>query len=106
VPPVSEEVVAIVDRTWPSRTHRDRALAILAAYGQAAHEREPARVQLAILKLSDGVLNRIAELLSAAKQDYRSAELREGTLADLESLLALQAAYYFETQGRGPCTSR
>jgi hypothetical protein len=63
-------------------------------------------VQLAILKLSDGVLNRIAELVSAAKQDYRSAEFREGTLADLESLLALQAAYYLETPGRGPCTSR
>ena len=50
---------------------RDRVLAMVDTYGRKPHERERERVQLAILKLSEGDEAKLGYFLSVAKQDYR-----------------------------------
>jgi 16S rRNA C1402 N4-methylase RsmH len=57
--------------TWLEPLEQERVASLLAEYGQESHEREAARVQLAILKLSEGQAERVAELVTAAKRDYR-----------------------------------
>jgi uncharacterized protein (TIGR02118 family) len=64
-------VAQILTAMWPDPGERERALAELSRYGAEPHEREPARVRLAILKLSGGQLARLAEMVVAAKRDYR-----------------------------------
>ena len=46
-------------------------MAVLDSYGVRSHERERERVQLAILKLSDGSLEALHHYVAAAKRDYR-----------------------------------
>ena len=46
-------------------------LAILDMYGKAAHEPECERVQLAALKLSEGKLDRLRQMIVLAKEDFR-----------------------------------
>jgi hypothetical protein len=48
-----------------------RILAFVDAYGREPHERERERVQLAIVRLSEGDEARLGYFLSVAKQDYR-----------------------------------
>jgi hypothetical protein len=50
---------------------RAEAANVLAHYGTEAHEREEIRVRVAALKLSEGSLDRLRELMASAKQDYR-----------------------------------
>ena len=47
------------------------ALDLLDSYGVEAYQREPERVQLAILKLSDGDMDQLRHYVEVAKQDYR-----------------------------------
>ena len=49
----------------------DRVLEMLALYGTERYEREPERVQLAILKLADGNLGRLSHMIENAKADFR-----------------------------------
>ena len=70
-----ERVSAVVNRMWPSEAEREQVLALLAEYGKAPHEREAARVRLAVLKLSEGQVDRIPELIAAANRDYRDVLL-------------------------------
>jgi hypothetical protein len=56
---------------WPNPTQRASVLAELQAYGREAHEREPERVWLAILRLSEGRSDRVAQFVDLAKRDYR-----------------------------------
>ena len=53
--------------------HQDLAdvMAILDLYGVKSYERERERVQLAILKLSEGDARKLLHYLDVAKQDYR-----------------------------------
>src|SRR5947209_15217877 len=44
---------------------------ILDTYGAEPHESERERVQLAVLKLSDGNINKLQELILTAKRDLR-----------------------------------
>jgi hypothetical protein len=44
---------------------------VLAGYGTRSHEREEIRVRVAVLKLSDGSLERLQALIAHAKRDYR-----------------------------------
>ena len=44
---------------------------LLAAYGIEPHEREVERVRLAILKISEGSEQKVAEYVAVAKKDYR-----------------------------------
>jgi len=48
-----------------------RVRAMIEAYGREPHERERERVQLAIVKLSEGDEAKLGYFLSVAKQDYR-----------------------------------
>jgi hypothetical protein len=49
----------------------DVVLAILDEYGIEPYEPERERVQLAILKLSEGDVDKLLHYIRAAKQDYR-----------------------------------
>jgi predicted alpha/beta hydrolase family esterase len=68
---IDEQVIAIVERMWPSEEDRRYVFGVLADYGKAPHERETARVQTAILKLTEGRRDRLADLVTSAKRDYR-----------------------------------
>jgi len=46
-------------------------MAVLDRYGVQPHEREVPRVQMAILKLSEGDIDALAREVAAAKADYR-----------------------------------
>jgi hypothetical protein len=50
---------------------RERVRVMLEAYGREPHERERERVQLAIVRLSEGDEAKLGYFLSVAKQDYR-----------------------------------
>jgi hypothetical protein len=56
---------------WPEPSDEARVASLLAEYGRERGEREIVRVQLAILKLSEGQADRVPGLVAAAKRDYR-----------------------------------
>src|SRR5438132_13598654 len=64
------EVFAVVQKTFPESAHA-RVLELLDDYGVESYERERERVQLAILKLSDGNEEKLREFVAVAKRDYR-----------------------------------
>src|SRR6266568_1547192 len=64
------EVVAVVERTFPESSHA-RVLELLDTYGVESYERERERVQLDILKLSEGNEEKLREFVAVAKRDYR-----------------------------------
>jgi hypothetical protein len=66
----AELVDALVARLFRPEV-RAEAAALLAQYGTQAHEREEIRVRVAAVKLSDGSLDRLRDLITRAKQDYR-----------------------------------
>jgi hypothetical protein len=63
-------VVATVQKTFPETTHA-RVLDLLDSYGVDSYEQGRERVQLAILKLSEGNEEKLREFVSVAKRDYR-----------------------------------
>jgi hypothetical protein len=65
-----DEVVAVVQKTFPESAHA-RVLELLDHYGVESYERERERVQLAILKLSEGNEEKLRDLVAVAKRDYR-----------------------------------
>jgi hypothetical protein len=65
-----DEVIAVVRKTF-SGDAQTRVLELLDAYGVEAYERERERVQLAILKLSEGNEEKVREFVAVAKRDYR-----------------------------------
>jgi hypothetical protein len=75
---------------WPDLALRERARIELDRYGSEAHESEVDRVRLAILKLSDGELQRLAELVTAAKNDYRDLLISAEYPAEGQALWALR----------------
>src|SRR5437660_12559552 len=70
MPHSRDEVVAVVQQTFPEGAHT-RVLELLDGYGIESHERERERVQLAILKLSEGNEEKLREFVAIAKRDYR-----------------------------------
>ena len=70
MPHSRDEVVAVVQKTFPE-TSCSRVLELLDTYGVESYERERERVQLAILKLSEGNEEKLREFVAAAKRDYR-----------------------------------
>jgi hypothetical protein len=64
------EVVATVKATFPEDSW-PRVLELLEGYGTKPYERECERVQLAILKLSEGGEQKLHEFIAVAKCDYR-----------------------------------
>jgi len=67
---IEAEVVAMVARSFPDG-ERAAALAILGTYGADPHEPDRTCVQQAILRLSDGALDRLQYFTDQAKQEYR-----------------------------------
>jgi len=65
-----DEVVAVVEATFPKESW-PRVLELLDGYGVESYERERERVQLAILKLSEGNEEKLREFVAVAKRDYR-----------------------------------
>src|SRR5438067_13112822 len=70
MPHTRDEVVAVVQKTFPEGAHT-RVLELLDGYGVESYERERERVQLAILKLSNGSEEKLREFVAVAKRDYR-----------------------------------
>lgn len=70
MPRSREEVVAAVQKTF-SESARSPVLELLDTYGVESYERERERVQLAILKLSEGDEEKLREFVAVAKRDYR-----------------------------------
>jgi hypothetical protein len=70
MPHSREEVVAALQKTFSEDAHA-RVLELLNAYGVESYERERERVQLAILKLSEGNEEKLREFVAVAKRDYR-----------------------------------
>ena len=68
--PSRQSVLAKVEQVFPEEDPAN-VLAILDAYGTGPYERERERVQLAILKLSGGDVNKLRNLVDLAKKDYR-----------------------------------
>ena len=77
---------------FPNESDRLKAVSILANYGPKDYEREPARVRLAILKLSGADPERVKTYINLAKIDYRDVlalaeyprQLKLGVLLDGE----------------------
>jgi hypothetical protein len=63
-------VQALIARLFSPQVAAEAAN-VLAQYGTQAHEREEIRVHVAALKLSEGSLERLRELVTHAKRDYR-----------------------------------
>jgi hypothetical protein len=69
-----DDVLAAIRATFPKGS-RTRAWELLDTYGLTAHEGERERVQLAILKLSQGNEEKLRRCVDGAKRDYRDALL-------------------------------
>ena len=65
-----ELITLLIDRLFAPE-ERETAAGLLAEYGEQPHEREPFRVQVAILKVSEGNPERLRELVAEAHHDYR-----------------------------------
>jgi hypothetical protein len=63
-------VDALVARLF-GPAEQDEASRLLAGYGTQPHERESIRVRVAALKLSEGSLARLRDLMAQATRDYR-----------------------------------
>ncbi len=63
-------VIAKVKQFFPNE-EQEKIMATLALYGKESYERETQRVQIAVLKLSGGDLEKLRENVDAAKNDYR-----------------------------------
>ena len=66
----SQVVRTKIKHYWPDQDP-EKIIKILRRYGQDDYEKESPRVQLAIIKLSDGDLEKLEEYVNLAKQDYR-----------------------------------
>jgi hypothetical protein len=64
------DVERIVRRDFPANEYAT-AMATLREYGRRQGERECARVQLAVLKLADGSLQKLRAAMESAKCDFR-----------------------------------
>ena len=70
MPHTHDEVVAVVQKTFPE-SNWENVIQLLDEYGVEPCERERERVQLAILKLSEGNEEKLGEFVAVAKRDYR-----------------------------------
>jgi hypothetical protein len=95
-----KDVARKLEALWPDSPARRQALVELERYGHEAHEREPERVRLAILKLCEGELKRVVELVVAAKRDYRDVLMSAEYPAEGQALWALHVELTSEERRR------
>jgi len=99
---MTEEINRRVDAIWSDPAERECVLAALQKFGHERYEREAERVHLAILKLCDARVDRVIELVAAAKKDYRDVLMwaeypREGqALWTLRSDLSKEERFQLE----------
>jgi hypothetical protein len=65
-----DEILAAIQAAF-SESSQARVLELIDTYGVESYERERERVQLAILKLSNGNEEKLREFVAVAKRDYR-----------------------------------
>lgn len=70
MPPTRSQVLRKVQHYWPDK-QPDEVMSILDQYGEGKYEQERERVQLAVLKLSEGRFKRLPDLVKAARGDFR-----------------------------------
>ena len=87
-----QDVARKLEAMWPDPAARENVRVELNRYGTEAHERESERVGLAILKLCEGRLDRLAELVNAAKRDYRDVLMWAEYPAEGQAVWALRPA--------------
>ena len=68
--PTRDLVLARVREVFPHHSPAD-VFAVLDLYGVEPYERERERVQLDILKLSEGDIDKLRNTVALAKRDYR-----------------------------------
>jgi len=68
--PTRSQVLRKVQHYWPDMPP-DQVMRILDQYGVDKYEQERERVQLAVLKLSEGRFERLPDLVKTAKGDFR-----------------------------------
>ena len=85
-----EDVARKLEAMWPDPQLRREALSELQRYGDEPHEREPERVRLAILKLCEGRLERVVELVVGAKRDYRDVLMAAEYPSEAQALWSLR----------------
>jgi hypothetical protein len=86
---MSDHIERKLVSAWPDPAERERARAELSRYGTEPYEREVDRVRLAILRLCEGRLERLAEWVAEAKNDYRDVLVAAEYPAEGEALWAL-----------------
>lgn len=67
---ISQAVLRKIKKYWPDQDPEE-ILKILQRSSMDKYEKESHRVQLAIIKLSEGDLEKLEEYLDLAKKDYR-----------------------------------
>jgi predicted RNase H-like HicB family nuclease len=67
---LKEDVVEAVQTAFPNEVFQT-VLDVLNEYGTQLYELDRERVQIAVIRLSGGNLDRLLELITQAKQDYR-----------------------------------
>jgi len=85
---IRERILRRIRRMWPGEDHR-KIVGLLERYGSEKHEKDPERVQLALLKLSEGNFDSLPELVKMAKSDWQDViamaespeEMRTGPVA-------------------------
>jgi hypothetical protein len=104
------KVLQKVAHYWPDADRRE-IVDVLDHYGSESSEHGRARVQLAILKLSEGQWERLEELVRMAKRDYRDViayaeypeemrtgvvEMRQMAPEEVEAIRQRDRAQYLE----------
>jgi hypothetical protein len=98
--PTTTEIVQKIEAMWTDPAERKRVLAELQKYGMETYEREPERVRLAILKLSEARMERVIELVTTAKQDYSDVLMWAEYPGEGQALWALRPDLPKEEQSR------
>lgn len=100
-------VIAKARQCFPNED-QEKIMGILDLYGKESHERELERVQIAILKLSDGDLENLRAYVKTAKSDFRDVlayaefpeEMRKDTWNVLGESKRLKGDYEAELVGQ------
>jgi hypothetical protein len=97
---IDETVRQKAERLWPAPEERAQVVQLLDSYGSETYEREVARVQLAIMKLSQGRLERVREMVAVAKRDYRDVLMWAEYPAEGRALWSLRRDLSAEERAR------
>ena len=75
---LKEDVIQAIQETFPNEDLQT-VLDVLSEYGKQSFERDVERVQIAVIRLSEGDVDKLLQLVSDAKRDYRDVILYYAT---------------------------